>query len=48
MKRYKTLVKASGLWVETVVFAQSSSQAHALFKSIFGAQNVPHMPTEIH
>lgn len=48
MKKYKAIVKASGLWVETIVFAQNSAQAYALFKSIFGATNVPHMPTEIH
>lgn len=48
MKKYKAIVKASGLWVETIVFAQNSAQAYALFKSIFGSTNVPHMPTEIH
>ena len=48
MKRYKAIVKASGLWVETIVFAQNTAQAYALFKSIYGANNVPHMPTETH
>ena len=47
MKRYKTMVKASGLWVETIVFAQSVAQAYALFKSIFGAANVPYQPQQI-
>ena len=46
MKRYKTTVKASGLWVETIVFAQSVAQAYALFKAIYGANNVPYIPTE--
>ncbi|QWD74185.1 hypothetical protein FD961_08980 [Polynucleobacter sp. TSB-Sco08W16] len=48
MRKYKATVKASGLWVETIVFAQNIVQAYALCKSIYGASNVPHMPTEIH
>ncbi|WP_174222297.1 hypothetical protein [Polynucleobacter necessarius] len=48
MKRYKATAKASGLWTEAVVFAQNQAQAYALFKSIIGSANVPHMPTEIH
>jgi hypothetical protein len=47
MKRYKTTVNASGLWVETILFAQNQAQAYALFKAIFGGNNVPHQPLQI-
>ena len=47
MKRYKATVNASGMWVETILYAQNTAQAYGLFKAIFGAKNVPHMPTQI-
>ena len=47
MKRYKATVNAAGMWVETILYAQSLAQAHSLFKAIFGANNVPHMPQQI-
>jgi len=47
MHKYKATVKASGLWTETIVFAQNQAQAYALFKSIFGTANVPHQPTQV-
>ena len=47
MKRYKATVNASGLWVETILFAQNQAQAYALFKAIFGSSNVPHQPLQI-
>jgi hypothetical protein len=47
MHKYKAIVKASGLWTETIVFAQNQAQAYALFKAIFGSANVPHQPQQI-
>jgi glycerol-3-phosphate dehydrogenase len=47
MKRYKATVNAAGMWVETILYAQNLAQAYALFKAIFGANNVPHMPQQI-
>lgn len=47
MKRYKATVNVSGMWVETIQYAQNPAQAYSLFKAIFGAKNVPHIPTQI-
>ncbi|MDP3620629.1 MAG: hypothetical protein Q8R65_01755 [Polynucleobacter sp.] len=47
MKRYKATVNAAGMWVETILYAQNQAQAIALFKAIFGAPNVPYIPTQI-
>ena len=47
MHKYKATVKASGLWTETIVFAQNQAQAYKLFQAIFGSSNVPHQPQQI-
>jgi len=47
MKKYKSTVKAGGIWAETILYAQNQAQAYALFKSIFGAANVPHQPQQV-
>lgn len=47
MKRYKTVVNASGMWVETILYAQNQAQAYKLFQAIFGSANVPHQPQPI-
>jgi glycerol-3-phosphate dehydrogenase len=47
MKRDKATVNASGMWVETILYAQNQAQANKLFQVIFGAGNVPHMPQQI-
>jgi glycerol-3-phosphate dehydrogenase len=47
MKRYKATVNAAGMWVEAILYAQNPAQAHALFKSIFGAANVPYQPLQM-
>jgi glycerol-3-phosphate dehydrogenase len=47
MKRYKATVNASGMWVETILYAQNQAQAYKLFQAIFGANNVPHQPLQI-
>ncbi len=47
MKKYKATVNASGMWIETVLFAQNQTHAFVLFKSIFGLKNVFNQPQEI-
>ena len=47
MKRYKAIVNAGGMWVETILYAQNPAQANKLFQAIFGAKNVPHQPQQI-
>ena len=47
MKRYKATVNAAGMLVETILYAQNVAQAQALFKAIFGSNNVPHMPQQV-
>lgn len=47
MRRYKAIVNASGMWVETILYAQNQAQAYKLFQTIFGSSNVPHQPTQL-
>ena len=47
MKRYKAIVNASGMWVETILYAQNQAQAYKLFQAIFVSANVPHQPQQI-
>ncbi len=45
MHQYKAIVKANGIWVETVVFAQSNLHAYKILQAQFGVSNVPHQPS---
>ncbi len=47
MKQYKARVNASGLWVETILYAQNQAQAYKLFQTIFGIRNVPQQPIQL-
>ncbi len=47
MKRYKATVNASGMWVETILYAQNPAQANKLFQAIFGVNNVIGIPTQL-
>jgi glycerol-3-phosphate dehydrogenase len=47
MRRYKAIVNASGMWVETILYAHNQAQAYKLFQTIFGSSNVPHQPQQI-
>jgi hypothetical protein len=47
MHKYLATVKASGLWVETVVFAANLQQAQKILQTLFGAANVPNPPRQI-
>jgi hypothetical protein len=44
MHKYQATVKASGLWVETVVFAANLQQAQKILITLYGAANVAHAP----
>ena len=48
MKQFKAQVKASGMYVETVVFANSTLEAQRILQAQFGANNVISIPTQIH
>lgn len=48
MKQFKAQVKASGMYVETVVFANSTLEAQRILQAQFGVNNVISIPTQIH
>jgi hypothetical protein len=45
MKQYQGTVRISGIWIKTIVFAQSSAHAQKLLRAQFGATNVLSTPT---
>ena len=47
MHQYKALVKANGMWVETVVFAQSITHAVKILQAQFGVNNTPNLPIKL-
>jgi hypothetical protein len=47
MKQFKARVKASGMYVETIVFANSTVEAQKILQAQFGASNVISIPTQI-
>lgn len=48
MKQFKAQVKVSGMYVETIVFANSIVEAQKILQAQFGASNVISIPTQIH
>lgn len=48
MKQFKARVKASGMYVETIVFANSVIEAQKILQTQFGASNLISIPTQIH
>ena len=48
MKQFKARVKASGMYVETIVFANSVIEAQKILQAQFGASNLISIPTQIH
>jgi hypothetical protein len=42
MKRYKSTVNASGIWVLAIEYAQNQLQAYKLFQAFFNVKNSPH------
>ena len=47
MKRYKATVKVSGVWINTIVFADNSAMAFKLVQGQFGSGNVLSPPQQI-
>jgi len=47
MKQFKARVKASGMYVETIVFANSTIEAQKILQAQFGVSNVISIPTQI-
>jgi len=48
MKQFKAQVKASGMYVETIVFANSVIEAQKILQAQFGVSNLISIPTQIH
>ena len=48
MRQFKATVRASGMVVTTVVFAQSTLEAQKILAAQFGANNVISIPTQLH
>jgi hypothetical protein len=47
MKQFRATVRASGMVVATVVFAQTTLEAQKLLAAQFGSNNVIGIPTQI-
>ena len=47
MKQFRATVKASGLVISTIVFAENTNFAIKLLQAQFGACNVIGIPTQI-
>ena len=47
MKQFRATVKAGGIWVQTIVFAESNLMALKIAQAQFGASNVMGMPAPL-
>ncbi|MBT8606357.1 hypothetical protein G6677_07780 [Polynucleobacter paneuropaeus] len=47
MKQFRATVKASGVIVTTIVFAENTNFATKILQAQFGANNVISIPTQI-
>ena len=47
MKQFRAMVRASGMTVNTVVFATTVLEAQKILQAQFGASNVISIPTQI-
>ena len=47
MKQYQATVRASGIWIKPIVFAQSADHAQRLLRAQFGTANVLGTPTAV-
>jgi hypothetical protein len=47
MKQFKAQVRASGMYVETIVFANSTIEAQKILQAQFGVSNVISIPTRV-
>ena len=48
MKQFRSTVRASGVIVTTIVFAENANFATKILQAQFGANNVISIPTQIH
>ena len=47
MHQYRAMVKAGGMWLETIVFAENVAAAVKLVQSQYGIGNVSGTPTQL-
>jgi hypothetical protein len=47
MKQFKATVKVSGVWINTIVFADNSAMAFKLVQGQYGAGNVLAPPLQL-
>jgi len=47
MKQFRATVKTSGIWVQTIVYAENSIRAMLILQAQFGSNNVLGVPVEI-
>ena len=47
MKQFKATVKVSGLWINTIVFADNSAMAYKLVQGQYGVSNVLSLPQQV-
>ena len=47
MQRYQLQVKVNGVWVKTLIFAESGLHARLLAQYQYGFNNAPFAPTKI-
>jgi hypothetical protein len=45
MKKYRAMVRVSGIWVSTIVFADTANHALLLMQAQFGKANAPNLPS---
>lgn len=47
MKQFKATVKVSGVWINTIVFADNSAMAYKLVQGLFGVNNILSTPQQV-
>ena len=47
MHQFRATVKVSGMWVQTVIFADNSTLALKIAQGLYGSGNVQGMPTPL-
>jgi hypothetical protein len=47
MQRYQIKVRVNGVWVKTIVFAESGLHARLITQYQYGYNNAPFAPTKI-
>jgi hypothetical protein len=47
MKQFRATVKAGGIWVQTIIFADNSMMAYKLAQAQYGSSNVMGTPVPL-